>query len=106
VRRRKKKHIEKRVGKPESVGSVLDAFLREAGYAVPLKEWEAVLNWERIAGEYIAQFTECDRVENGVLYVKVKSSPLFNDLWYMKDDLKSAAFRETGCETIKDIKFY
>jgi len=102
----RKKRIEKRVGKPASVGSIFEAFLRETGYAVPLKEWEVVSMWEQVAGEQIARVTKCERVEDGVLHVKVKSSTWRQELSYLKDELKESALKKTGCRTIKDIVFY
>ena len=102
----RKKRIEPRVGKPESVGSIFEAFIQKAGYAVPLKEWEVVSNWEQVAGEQIARRARCERVEDGVLYVKVESAPWRQELSYMKDMLKESALKNTGCRTIKDIVFY
>jgi predicted nucleic acid-binding Zn ribbon protein len=91
---------------PSSVGDILKAVLEDKGYDVVCKEWEVVTNWDRIAGDPIAGVTECGRVDEGVLYVKVMSAPWRNELVYFKDMLKESILRETGCDTIKDIVFY
>ena len=91
---------------PTIVASVLQAFLKEKGYATICKEWEVVSNWSRIAGERIANVTKCERVEDGVLYVKTKSAPWRQELSHLKEQLKESIRKETGCVSIKDIIFY
>ena len=93
-------------GTPASVGEILGAFFKEKGYDVALKEWEVVENWRLIAGERVAEVTECENAEDGVLYVKVKSAAWRQELTYLKDVIKESIIRETGCETIRDIVFY
>ncbi|MDR3013780.1 MAG: DUF721 domain-containing protein [Chitinispirillales bacterium] len=91
---------------PASIGDILETVFKERGYDVVCKEWEVVSAWPQIAGKYIAKVTECDRVNKGVLYVKVASAPWRQELTYKIDDLKESILRETGCDTIKDIVFY
>lgn len=100
---------EDRVGKkeqPESLCDILGAVLKVKGLDVACKEWDVVSDWKLIAGERIADVTECDRVEKGVLYVKVMSASWRQELFYLKDEIKKSILRETGCDTIKDIVFY
>ena len=96
----------KRGGPPAAVGNVLDTFLKRMGYDIGLKEWEVVENWPKIVGERVARMTVCEKSEKGVLHVKVNSAPWRQELTYMKDEIKEAVIRETGCGTIKDILFY
>ena len=91
---------------PLKIGSVLQAFLKEKGYATICKEWEVVSKWNCIAGERIAGVTKCERVEDGVLYVKAKSAPWRQELAHFKEQLKESIRKETGCVSIKDIVFY
>jgi hypothetical protein len=76
------------------------------GYRVVCKEWEVVENWNRIVTGRVAEVTECSRVEDGVLYVKVTSASWRQDLAYLKEPIKAAILRVTGCGTIRDIVFY
>ena len=91
---------------PEKIGNVLDLFLRERGYATICKEYDAVSRWKQIAGEKIANETECTGIENGKLFVKVSSASWRQELVYMKEHLIKSINRETGCNTILDIIFY
>ena len=95
-----------RSGSPASVGDILASFFKETGYDTVFKEWEAVTGWKQIAGDRISEVTECDRVENGVLYVKVASAAWRQELTYLKDTLLESVRRVTECETIRDIVFY
>jgi predicted nucleic acid-binding Zn ribbon protein len=91
---------------PSTVGSILQIFLKDKGYATVCKEWEVVSNWNRVAGERIAGVTKCERVEDGVLYVKTKSAPWRQELSHLKEQIKESIRKETGCVSIKDIVFY
>jgi len=65
-----------------------------------------VAAWEKIAGKRIAEVTECERVDEGLLYIKVKNASWRQELSYMKDRIKESIVKETGCESIRDIVFY
>ena len=91
---------------PQSIGDVLGLFLKESGYDTAFKEWEVVANWNQIVTGRIAEVTECDSVKNGVLHVRVESATWRQELTHLKDPIKAAIVRVTGCETIKDISFY
>jgi predicted nucleic acid-binding Zn ribbon protein len=76
------------------------------GFHVVCKEWEVVDRWHEIMLGGVAELTECSRVEDGVLHVKVESASLRQELSYLKEQIKASIRRVTGCETIKDIRFY
>jgi predicted nucleic acid-binding Zn ribbon protein len=97
-----------RGGPPASVGNFIDAILEKwlPGFRVVCKEWEVVDKWHEIVIGRVAEVTECSGVENGVLQVRVASASWRQDLTYLKEDIKAAIRRVTGCETIKDIVFY
>ncbi len=96
----------KRSEPPSKVGAILQSILQERGYSTICKEWEAVAKWKEIAGERIGAVTDCTRVEDGFLYVKVSSAPWRQELVYLKEQLLKKIREETGCTSIKDIIFY
>jgi len=95
-------------GPPAKIGNFIDAMLERwlPGFHVVCKEWEVVDKWHEIVIGRVAEVTECSRVEDGVLHVRVTSASWRQDLTYLKEDIKTAIQRVTGCETIKDIVFY
>jgi predicted nucleic acid-binding Zn ribbon protein len=92
--------------RPEKIGSILDAVLGERGYLTPCREWDVVRRWPDIAGRKLASVTECSRVENGVLYVRVASAAWRQEVSYLKQRLLDAIAQETPCGSITDIVFY
>ena len=107
-RYRKNNDGTKRGGDPVRAGNFIDAMLESMlpGFHAVCKEWEVVKRWNEIATGRLSEVTECSRVEDGILYVEVKSAAWRQDLIYLKDPLKAAIVRVTGCETIRDIVFY
>jgi len=97
-----------RGGPPAKAGNVIDAMLERMlpGFRAVCKEWEVVDRWREIVIGRVAEVTECSGVENGVLQVKVNSAAWRQELTYLKEDIKTAIKRVTGCKTIKDIVFY
>lgn len=91
---------------PEKIGSVIDSILAERGYLTPVREWGVVNAWANIVGAKLASVTECSRVENGVLYVRVESSAWRQEISYIKRHILDSIRKETPCTTINDIVFY
>jgi hypothetical protein len=95
-----------RQSSPEKIGAIVDSVLSERGYLIICKELSVLRAWPSIVGESLRNITECTRVEQGVLYVRVVSAPWRQEIVFMKQQLLSKIRRETGCATIKDIVFY
>ncbi len=60
--------------------------------------------WEEMVGPYIAGYTEKLSIRNRVLYVKIKSPELRNELQYAKTKLIQNFNTELGENYIQDIK--
>jgi predicted nucleic acid-binding Zn ribbon protein len=65
-----------------------------------------VRQWPDLVGARIAAVTRCDRVENGILYVRVQSAPWRHEMTYMTRDILDTITRKTACTTIRDIVFF
>ena len=63
---------------------LINEFTRQDGVSEKLRSYQVVGEWENIVGALIGKNTELARVENGTLYVKVKSGPWRNELIFMK----------------------
>lgn len=87
---------------PISLGLALDDLLRSIGLEQTVKEKMAVEKWDEVVGPYIAKVSKAERVENGVLYVKVINSTWKHQLFMLRreiinrlnDSLKFSAIRE------------
>ena len=91
---------------PQKIGSLVDGLLAESGYATICKEYGVVHKWPDIVDARFAEVTRADRVENGILYVKVLSAPWRQEATYRKEQLLESIRKEHGCTTLKDIVFY
>ncbi len=61
--------------------------------------------WEETVGSYISDYTEKLVIKNNILYVKLKSPELRNELQYAKSKLIRNLNHRIGEEYLKDIKF-
>jgi len=91
---------------PETIGSIIETMLGERGYLSPCRELEVVRSWPAIVGDRIASVSECSRVENGVLYVRVSSASWRQEISYVKHHILESIRKETPCTSIRDIVFY
>lgn len=96
----------KKKKQPELIGNLIDSILQERGYLSICKEWDVVAKWPAIVGEKIASVTECTRMEDGRLYVKVASSSWRNEIVFLKDEIIKKIKKETDCSSLYDIVFY
>ena len=97
----------KRYGRdPQLIGPLIEQVLSESGYLTVSREYEIVQKWPAIASERLAAASRCERVENGILYVKVASAPWRQEAVYLKEQLLLKIQKEFCCPTIKDIVFY
>jgi predicted nucleic acid-binding Zn ribbon protein len=91
---------------PETIGSIIEAKLRELGYLAPVRELDVVRRWKELVGDRIAKVTDCSRVDNGVLYVRVASASWRQEISYIKPHILDTIKKETPCNSIRDIVFY
>ena len=70
------------------------------------KEYGAMIKWEYIAGEKLGRVSRCERINAGILYVKVYASSWRQEAQYMKEKFLHRIHKDFGCSTIKDIVFY
>ena len=95
-----------RIKAPEAIGAIIETMLEQRGYLSPCRELEVVRSWPKIVGDRIAGVTECSRVDNGVLYVRVASASWRQEISYIKSHILGTIRKETPCNSIRDIVFY
>lgn len=89
----------------ENIGSILDSFLSNRGYKKYCKESEIITKWPEIVGEEVSAVSSCQRVEEGILYVKITSSSWRNEMHFFKNEILNKVNKEYKCKSIKDIVF-
>lgn len=91
---------------PKKLGLIIESILSDRGYLVNCLEAEVIQKWQSIVGERIAGVTECNDVNDGIVYVKVSSSAWRQEISYLKGEIIHKIREKTHCKSIKDIKFY
>jgi len=91
---------------PQRIGQIMEEVLSEKGYLTFCKEYGILSKWPSIVDKKFAEASICERVENGIVYVKVSSAPWRQEAVYRKETLLKRIQKEFECPTIKDIVFY
>jgi len=95
----------KRQGRVTSLSKALHGMLRSWGVDGKIRENQAVAFWSQIVGPRIAEVTENLGIEDGRMFVKVRSSSWKNELVFMKAEIIQRLNQAVGRKVIKDIVF-
>ncbi|MCG8605283.1 DUF721 domain-containing protein [bacterium] len=90
---------------PTPLGRSVWRLIRSLGLEKKVKQNEVLIKWSEIVGEQVFQVTRVDRVQNGILFVKVSSSAWRNELIYMKKEILEKIYSSIGKGVIEDIRF-
>lgn len=91
---------------PIKIGTVLEEVLSEKGYFNTCKEYGVMQKWPTLIDSKFAAVTKCEKIENGILFVRVLSAAWRHEALYHKETILSRIHGKLGCPTIKDIVFY
>jgi predicted nucleic acid-binding Zn ribbon protein len=83
----------------------IEAFLKDNKLQHKLDETRLLSAWEPVTGQLIARHTLNLSIRDRVLYVKVDSAALREELQYQKSKLLKRLNKKAGVEAIDDIKF-
>ena len=90
----------------QSVSDVLRDFLQEnAPVAQKLAETRAIQSWRGLLGEGVMKYTTSVYIRNQVLYVRLSSAVLRNELSMCREQLIIRLNEEAGEEVIREIVF-
>lgn len=89
----------------KTIGSAIDELVKSLGIQQKLHEYDAVVYWDEVVGERIAQMAKATRILQGVLFVQVKTSTWRNELTLRKKEIIDKLNIIIGSQVVKDIKF-
>lgn len=89
----------------EEVGNIVPQLLREIGLETPLNEWRAVEAWPEIVGKRVAATTDSVRIYNQVMYVKIRSAAMRNNMFMQRSQLVKKINEYVKTTVISDIIF-
>ena len=79
--------------------------LRKFGIDNAIAQNKALNSWKEIVGDTVAKNTEPDRVEHGVIIVKVSSPTWRQELYFQKKEIIQKINNKIGKKVIRDIRF-
>jgi hypothetical protein len=91
---------------PKHIGRVLEEVLAESGYLTVCREYGIQHKWADIVGKEFSRHSSCERIENGIVYVKISTAPWRQEAAYLKENILNRIHKDFGCFSIKDIIFY
>ena len=88
----------------QSIGQAIMDFLKENQLEQPLLERQLVAKWGEVMGTMVSELTRSVEIKNGILYVKVKSAALRQQLFECRFDLVKKMNESVGAEVIRDVR--
>ena len=89
----------------QSIGEVLQEFLKKANLEEKIFEQRIFQAWPEILGEEMASYTVSLYIKNKFLYVQLTSSVLRNELMMCRLRLVKSLNEKVGAEVITNIIF-
>ncbi len=83
----------------------LNRLIKELGYEKRLEYQRLLDAWPQVVGERIADVSKAERIQNGVMVVKVESPVWRNELALEKERILSMLREQTGSKSVVDIRF-
>ena len=91
---------------PQPISRALQELLQHLGIAGRLRQYAVLMSWESIVGEQIARVSVARKIENGILFVDVKTASWRQELVMRKPEIMEKIHRTTGKKILKDIRFH
>ena len=92
-----------RHSRTESIGKVVDSYLKGAGIDNKIREVRMINSWEDIVGRSVAKVTTAVYFRNGVLFVSLRSSVVRSELMMLREGLIKALNDKAGMTLVTDI---
>ena len=91
--------------RPKQLGDLLMQFLRAEGLETPLLEHRIINAWPAVMGDTISRYTSELYIKNSILWVKLKSPALKQNLLMMHGDITRKLNAYVQSQVITDVHF-
>ena len=85
--------------------TALKNLLKNLGIEQTVLENQVVQYYPIVVGQRIAEVSQAEKIENGILFIKVINSTWRNELYYYKKDIIQKLNKKIGETIVKEIKF-
>jgi hypothetical protein len=80
-------------------------FLKEENLEHTFKQKQLLVNWEKIMGKTIASRTSQLFFKEKILFIKLSSAPLKQEMMHSKDKFLQLVSDEIGIGEVEDVRF-
>lgn len=80
-------------------------FLKEENLEHTYKQKQLITNWEKVMGKTIASRTSKVFFSQKILFIKLTSAPLKNEMQNAKPQILDLVEKEIGAGEVEDIRF-
>lgn len=88
-----------------SMKIAVEQYLKAMGLDRKMLETSVLSKWGALMGDAVEQRTESKEIRDEVLYLKINSSVMRNELFQMRSVIVKRLNEEAGFEMIKDVFF-
>jgi len=92
-----------RRSKTISLAEALEDYIREMQLGPKLKELDVITSWESIVGKAISSRTSKIYIKDKVLFIKLNSSVVRNELLMLREAIREKINSRAGEEVVKEI---
>ncbi|MEM6812986.1 MAG: DUF721 domain-containing protein [Bacteroidota bacterium] len=89
----------------KSFRNAFENFLREENLEHTYKQKQLIANWGEVMGKTIASRTINLFISNKVLFIKLSSAPLKNEMLHAKPQILALVEKELGSGEVIDVRF-
>ena len=83
----------------------IEEAIDSAGIKSALSQEAAVVLWGSLVGETVSSVTKAERVESGMLIVKVETAVWRQELHMQKEEIINKINKKIGTRAIREIRF-
>lgn len=87
------------------LGPALDSLLKHYGLDIRMKQYRVLEIWDKAVGSQIAKATKPEKIDRGILIVKVEKAVWRNELSFMKKEIIKKLNKLMQEEIVKEIIF-
>lgn len=85
------------------MGDLLEEFFKRPHIAAKVAEGKLPDTWREVVGEQTAELTTELRLERNILYVRIQSSVVRQELFYQREALREELNRRAGLHLIRSV---
>lgn len=86
-----------------NIGDVIRKLMKNPKLSIKLDELDVLAIWDEIIGENLIKYIVERKVSKSILYIKLKSAPMRNELSYKKTEILQQINSRLGKRFLKDI---